>query len=304
MKKALVIHHDADFDGIFSKEVCQYHLAKAGYEVKTIGWDYGRPEPIEDWTQYSIIFIIDISLDGLLQNKALWPKLRWIDHHKTAIDKFNSDIPGYRIDGVAACRLGWQWFIYGQEGNLPTKEDYTERRVAEPYLLRLVGEYDIWDHRDPNALILQSGLRQLEPQEFEELVRLQFEELQDRDLCLENCLTIGRRAKKASDAANASISTKFSHDVRWNGLTFLCLNSAHFNSQTFTAAIKPHHQALMGWRYDGQQKRCTVSLYHAPGQESFDLSVFAKAEGGGGHRGACGFQCSLTKLQDIIEGPK
>ena len=34
-----------------------------------------------------------------------------------------------------------------------------------------------------------------------------------------------------------------------------------------------------------------VSLYHARHRTDLDLSVIAKNNGGGGHRGACGFSC-------------
>jgi len=37
----------------------------------------------------------------------------------------------------------------------------------------------------------------------------------------------------------------------------------------------------------------TVSLYHAPGKEHHDLSKIAVIHGGGGHKGACGFTCSI-----------
>jgi hypothetical protein len=76
-------------------------------------------------------------------------------------------IPGYRIDGVAACRLAWQWFSNDhtnpviQFGGLPPKEEYIDRRVSEPLAVRLAGEYDIWDRRDERAETFQYGLRSI-----------------------------------------------------------------------------------------------------------------------------------------------
>ncbi len=299
--KYLIIHHDADYDGILSEAVCRHFLSQRG-GVTSIGWDYGKPVPlVVPPNDYEQIYMVDISIKEFMH----LPNLVWVDHHKTAIDQFDPMLPGYRIDGVAACRLCWQWFtntiagdVMSNASYLPEKGDYVARTVTEPLLIRLAGEHDIWDHRDERALILQSGLRELEPEEFDRLVATQFQYADD-GLLLEQCLSIGVRAKKSRDRANAATITKIGHDVLWQGLTFLCCNGLS-GSQSFEVGIRPHHQALMGWRFDGQTHKATVSLYHAPGHEGIDLSILAKGQGGGGHPGACGFQMSLDQLDFIL----
>ncbi len=303
-KKFLIIHHDADYDGILSEAVCRHFLSKSG-DVQSIGWDYGKPIPSFNWNDYDQVFMVDISIKDLM--KPVSDNLVWIDHHATAIAEFDPATPGYRIDGVAACRLCWQWFsneianqVMSDAAYLPSKQQYIDRDVVEPLLIRLAGEHDIWDHRDERALILQSGLRELDEEEFATLVRAQLNaELHDQAY-LDDCLEIGVRAKKSRDRASAATIQKIGHDVLWNGITFLCCNGLS-GSQAFAAGIKPHHNALMGWRYDGQTHKCTVSLYHAPGHEGIDLSVIAKANGGGGHKGACGFQMDLDQFDFILK---
>jgi nanoRNase/pAp phosphatase (c-di-AMP/oligoRNAs hydrolase) len=44
----------------------------------------------------------------------------------------------------------------------------------------------------------------------------------------------------------------------------------------------------MGFYFDGQ--KYNVSLYHSPHNKQHDLSLIAVKYGGGGHKGACGFQ--------------
>ena len=139
----------------------------------------------------------------------------------------------------------------------------------------------------------------MEPSEFTSLLNEQFSEVNKQNL-LEQCLAIGERSKKSRDRANASVISKIGHDLQWNGITFLCCNGAA-SSQYFTAGIKLHHEALMGWKYDGQTKMVTVSMYHAPGHENIDLSQIAKAQGGGGHKGACGFQTTLQTMAEILK---
>lgn len=160
MKTILAIHHSADFDGLFCREIARkFFGAKAEY----LGWDYGQPLPIVDLA-VTEIYMLDISVDGMMDD----PRLTWIDHHKSAMDKFNPTIKGYRIDGVAACRLAWQYFFkYNNSRNFiadnfatpPIKQDFIDRKVHEPLAVRLAGEYDIWDRRDPAAELFQHGLR-------------------------------------------------------------------------------------------------------------------------------------------------
>lgn len=102
MSKIVVIYHKADFDGIFCREIARKFLPAA----ELIGWDYGDPEP--EVGPEDALYILDLSVPGLMKH----PSLVWIDHHKSAIDKYPATIRGYRIDGVAACRLAWQWFIH------------------------------------------------------------------------------------------------------------------------------------------------------------------------------------------------
>jgi uncharacterized protein len=103
--KTVVIYHSADFDGIFCREIARKFLPP---DTIFIGWNYGDPvEEIKNGiNDEDRLYILDLSIDELMGH----PNLIWIDHHKSAIEKYPATIPGYRIDGVAACRLVWQWF--------------------------------------------------------------------------------------------------------------------------------------------------------------------------------------------------
>jgi len=291
--KTLIIYHDADFDGLLSHEVCKFFL-KDLHEVTSFGWDYGKPVPT--FAGYDQVFMVDISIDSLMT----MPNLIWIDHHKTAIQKYPPTLPGYRIDGVAACRLAWQWFANAKAAGLPILEEYLSRKVSEPMLLTLAGEHDIWDHHDERTLPLQDGLRQLDTYEWDDLVKSQFTDGEKAEWRLNEAISIGRRALKARQKANESIMRKRAHDIQWHGYRWLCCNGVS-SSQAFASIVNESHEGLLAWVYDGQTKKATVSLYHAPAYRHLDLSIIAKEFGGGGHAGACGFQISLEDLVCILD---
>lgn len=313
MSKTTVIHHSADWDGIFCREIARKFLGNE--DVEYIGWDF-KDEPIDIHTVGERAYILDLPIDRVFgwDFKKKWPESKaglpteqicwdgssneviWIDHHKSAIESHPANIPGYRIDGVAACRLAWQWFIAQQvmgDGNCAKNFDktaYFNRTVSEPLAVRLAGEYDIWDKRDPNAELFQHGLRsqELSPGTWEGLLSIGA----PADHLITRLLHNGLTIQFVRDNEYADVITQQGFDVQFEGLTFLACNSHELDirSQLFAAGIKPHHDALLGFTYNGAKKDWRVSMYHAPGKEHHDLSLIAVKHGGGGHRGACGFR--------------
>jgi len=56
---------------------------------------------------------------------------------------------------------------------------------------------------------------------------------------------------------------------------------------------------VLMWRFDHTQNACYVSL-RSHQQTGADVSVVASSFGGGGHRNAAGFTCTLSTLQRIM----
>lgn len=317
MKNIAIIYHDADFDGKLSNEVCRYWLNRLHPEanIHSYGWDYGRKVPRTEmmfsdnaWGLYDSIYIVDLSVDELMSRPELRDKIVWIDHHKSAIEKWDTyfhgseQFTGYRIDGVAACRLCWQWFYtMDLKGDAPLacKEAFTYRTVSEPELIRLAGEYDVWDHRDPDAKALQFGLRALDDAGLSTAAEVAFANGHDAVILLQSYIVNGRAIKSYCDRNNDEYSAAYSQTINWEGLTFCALNiGQRGNSDLLRGGIKPEHDALFAWRWTGNV--VLVSLYHAPGKEHHDLSKIAVKYGGGGHRGACGFRLTLNQLSNLL----
>lgn len=319
MNKTTVIHHSADFDGIFCREIARKFLP----EAELIGWDFGdAPLEIPSGPIYVMdlpidrVFGFDYSKVGNNRGPQHPTGLVWIDHHKSSIESHPTDIPGYRIDGVAACRLAWFYFTALErykkqtktadftwfQGHYPwaTKQDFIDRKVCEPLAVRLAGEYDIWDKRDPNAEVFQFGLRSQELMPFhwstllDETVSPTIQgtgmEATESELLTKALLNDGRMLQRYQQQTDASVVNYRSFLVEFEGLKFLALNTARCNSLTFAARDIPEtgHDALMGFYFTGNEWK--VSLYHARNRTDLDLSLLAVKHGGGGHRGACGFQ--------------
>lgn len=288
-QKKTVIYHNADFDGIFCREIARRFLPDA----ELIGWNFG--DPLIEFPSGQV-YILDLSAECIQASSVVdgWEgRLIWIDHHKSSIESWAKDIPGYRIDGVAACRLTWQWFtheiankVMSDANYLPDKLEFVSRNVTEPWAVRLAGEFDIWDKRDPDAELFQQGLRseELTPHTWKSMF-----ESEGMSGPVIRLLEQGKGLQYAKAKENESIIKSAGFDLDFEGLHFLACNAARYDSFLFTAGVKPGHDALLGFAW--RAGKWTVSLYHAPGKESHDLSLIAVKHGGGGHRGACGFTC-------------
>lgn len=316
-----VIYHSADFDGIFCREIARRFLnhdpdcdslevrpdapPKPCNCTKYIGWNFGEPKIT--MPAQGEVYIMDLPPD-CLEDGELGQRVVWIDHHKTSIEKWTPDygacsIPGYRIDGVAACRLAWQWFTTvdgnakreGVEiglpirpaGVLPMVQHFKNREVNEPLAVRLAGEYDVWDHRGDGDLQLQFGLRSVDLNEYRWSLLLNPGQVGD-DFTRE-LMNIGQTSMDYARNVDAG-NMKASFIIEWEGLKFLCLNGRG-NSNTFASrdVHETGHDALLMFYFNGKQ--WIVSLYHAKHRTDLDLSQIAVKHGGGGHRGACGFTC-------------
>jgi hypothetical protein len=303
--KTTVVYHSADWDGMFCREIARKFLP----EAELIGWDF-KDAPLDATLPlHTNLYVMDLPLDrpfGLSGStailKSVHSKTVWLDHHRSSIETHPTDIPGYRIDGVAACRLAWQWFSHDhtdfvvQCNGLPPKQDFIDRKVSEPIAVRLAGEYDIFDKRDPDAELFQHGLRSEELTEKTWFSLLYY----NGGITVERLLSQGKALQFARANEYRDVITQQGFDVVWSGIKFLACNSHELDirSHLFEAGIKPHHEALLGFTFNGKDWR--VSMYHIPGKEHVDILSIAKKFGGGGHPGACGCRLSNGSIAPIL----
>jgi hypothetical protein len=254
------------------------------------GYDYGNPTPepiLKSWEEYDQIFIVDLAVEELMDRLELRPKIVWIDHHKTSIELYKFvEFKGVRLDGVAACRLAWWWFNTFEA--TPRLESFQLRLYHEPMIVTLIGEYDVWFHRDAN---------------WKETIRVLFND--DRD-ALKTLISGGKIIAYYLKNVSARYAHANVHEIVFHDLKFLCLNGAK-GSQAFDAVlymhvngvdiIRPDIDGLFAWTHNGNE--VSVSLYGVPGKD-IDLSAIAVEHDGGGHKGACGFRMTLHELAELL----
>jgi len=263
----MICFHHNDADGY-----CAGAIVKLKYpECMLIPIDYKDEFPIHSISDDEEVWIVDFSLqnwDDLLKRTK---NVIWIDHHKTAIEKFNHlNLKGVRLEGhPAGCELTWKFIFIDKE--IPKAVNY-------------ISLYDTWKHKDdPDILNFIEGLNNLNMNSD----TLWYALLNEGDDLIEEIIEEGEKLADTIKNKNKKLLAQIGFVSHFQGLKILCANIAKVNSKFFESAPN-EYDALVPFYFDGFQ--FIVSLY-GPDDNTKDLSVIAKELGGGGHPGACGFQC-------------
>ena len=272
-------YHSADLDGHCSGSIVKMRFP----ECEMIGINYGESVDMEQIYQGEEVYMVDFCLqpfDGMitLNDKA---KLHWIDHHaKGSIDEahargFLASGGQFLEIGKAGCELTWEYL-------------FPERTI--PRSVFLLGRYDVWDHgADGDVLPFQYGMRNnadTRPNNMALWSRVLGSSFETAQI-----VKIGKVILDYEASQNAKFCQAYSFETEFDGLKAVCANRGFTNSKLFDSVYNPgkHHLMITFCRKRLPAKVWTVSLYST--REDVDCGEIAKRFGGGGHKGAAGFQC-------------
>ncbi len=269
--------HKADLDGHCSGAIVKYTFP----ECEMIGVDYGGKFPWETIQSSETVYMVDFSLEPFPDMIRLsgMCSLIWIDHHKTAIEEaqlhpeFLDRISFLLRDDSGACESTWRFLQPGQE---------------IPLSVHLLGRYDVWDHSDERTLPFQYGMRLRrktwpDNQEFWQALFTSLDETSVGFIASE-----GRVVLDYVRIDNEKYAQACAFETMLGGMKCVALNRLLTNAQLFKSVWDSEKFDMMiafGWK----NNQWRVGLYSD--KPSIDVSVVAKVFGGGGHKGASGFDC-------------
>ena len=279
-------YHSADLDGHCSGAIVKYKFPKC----EMFGINYGDEFPWETINQDETIFMVDFGLQPFFPHMVdlhLKCNLIWIDHHKSAIQEYEvarvNDlelaIPGALCfdNSCAGCELTWTHLFDSEV----------------PRAVRLLSQYDVWNHSDADTLPFQFGLRQYETHPNEQIFWRQLFGV-DGINPLDQIIGEGTIILNYQASENKKYCSECAFETELDGLKCIAVNKMLTNSQVFDSVWdneKYHVMLTFGFR----KGKWTVSLYSD--REDVDVSIIAKERGGGGHKGAAGFQCELLPFR-------
>jgi oligoribonuclease NrnB/cAMP/cGMP phosphodiesterase (DHH superfamily) len=247
-------------------------------ECELVGYDYGLPFPWETIHPEEQVFIVDVSLQpfsDMIRLQESCGALVWIDHHISAIQERDAaGVPfnGIQVVGKSGYELTWELLVGSDM----------------PRAVFLLGRYDVWDWMNHvGAMEFQTGMWQFDtnPNNGEFWHRLFMD-----DELVDEIIEKGALLLAAKKKDNSSRLKTLGFETELDGFRALAVNHGMTNSTIFDSGYDPDRHDIMisfCW-YQGHWK---VSVYVDKGKDHIDASIICKAHGGGGHKGAAGFQC-------------
>jgi len=277
-----IYFHSSDLDGHCSGAICKMFDP----EAELVGMNYDKKFPFEDITPEDEVYMVDFSLEpfeGMISLKEKCKELHWCDHHHSALEdakKNDFKTSGLAYDGEAGCLLTWK-YLFGQK--------------PVPETVQLLSDYDTHKKNvlnwNSHVLPFQFGLRMEEtwPSDvygfglWEKLLKFDSE---------------GESAKLFTEQGVAALKYKKQTDIIacrggsfptvLDGIRCIAINSPGANSQTFESVWDPEmYDAMLNFFW--KRGQWTVVMFSD--KEDVDVSETAVRHGGGGHKGAAGFQC-------------
>jgi oligoribonuclease NrnB/cAMP/cGMP phosphodiesterase (DHH superfamily) len=263
-------YHKADLDGKCSAAIVRYFRPKA----ELIGIDYCDKFPwhtIEDGEQ---VYMVDFCLQPFSDMLVLRVKcdLCWIDHHLTAIEESNSFNPalrGVQLVGYGACQLTWEVF--------------SDKPL--PLAVRYLANYDVWDHKDPNTVPFQYGLRLADTSPHNTLL---WKELFEHNSYCHPIIKDGHKVLCYCSQENNIKAKALCFRTELDGLKIIAANHGPASSQFFDSVSNRNSFDAMCLFFWGKN-RWEVRLY--TNKVNINVGAIAKKYGGGGHQKAAGFGC-------------
>lgn len=267
-----------------------------------IEMNYDKHVPNIIYEKHEPVFIVDFSFDEieLLKIWNLTGKSPvWIDHHKSSIEKYENfrfpqgePIDGIRYDGIAACALTWSYFFHelADQPFCAWDKLHTPAEIMQgiPLFTQYIHLWDTWqwkDHPDSKEI-----------NEFITFISITLDgpfnngwDMFADDTETKTASNVGSRMIMFRDGYSETCCNSIGKIIEFEGFKCFACNMPKCNSEWFTSVDPSTYDILMPFYYSMQTKQFLISLYCQ--NSDIDVSKIAVKYGGGGHKGAAGFQC-------------
>ena len=285
------IFYHGDADGKVSGHIVYDLVEGDTYEKEAIKINYDIPFPFEIIQKDELVYIVDYSIspDEMRKLLAITKNVVWIDHHITAINKYKSfeyDIPGLRYDGIAGCELVYIYVNFLSNLGVGRTREFDPKMVRlVPMWIRYIADRDVWKWEfGEDTKHFYAGFQLLDTtpgsSDYEHFKKAGF---------VEEVIANGKTVEQFKKVQREEYLEAFSFDCKIKGFEHykvIATNIGRQSSELYDS-LKEEYDVFCNFVWNG--KEFSVSVYQ--GNKSVDVSEIAVHYGGGGHRGAAGFQC-------------
>ena len=246
-----------------------HNSARLAPNTETIDFieiSYEKSFPMETILPGEQIYIVDYSImpDEMRELLKITKDVTWIDHHKTAIERykdFEYDIRGIRYDGIAGCMLTYCYLNHMTKGGLGEIKPFDIWMTENaPLFTKLIADWDVWkfDFGDTTRYFVTAfNCGNFYPQSLE---WLRFGRTKSHELCRETVMTIeGANMLKYRDSWAKGYLKQFGFETEFEGLNCFALNLSNCSSEYFKSLPDGKYDAYIAFAFNG--KEWIVSMY-------------------------------------------
>lgn len=279
----MICFYHLDDDGKCAANLVYRFGKKDSHEDQFIEMNYGFEVPFDKIHIDEIVYIVDFSVDPADMKKLheeYTKNIIWIDHHKSAIDKyagFPYELEGVRSVKYSGCMLT---YLYLTNNLQYIDEDYRSMILGAsvPQLVKLCDDYDMWRFNDPRTKNFHAGFEIIphEPTEYIwESATLE---------TITNIFNMGDAIRRYREMLMSRLIKSYGFESTLDGRRCYCLNQGLAGSDDFASAPEGYDM-FVSFIYNG--KDYSYSL-RSP-DDAPSIVEIAVAHGGGGHPHAAGF---------------
>jgi len=279
----MICFYHGDLDGKCSAAIVRKYNSKTRcFEVS-----YEKPIPFDQIRSDDEVVLVDFTPSELKDFKKLVDSkhLIWIDHHKVNIDKFLPEfdyVSGRRGDtNPSAAMLTWEYFFSGKD--VPMAVQYTS-------------DFDTWTHKFPESRVFEAGMSSVNSLPNSDVWKKLLDTERpdaigqavagETETELDVILKRGKVVQDFKKNVNAEYLESYGFEVEFEGHKAIACNVAHCGSDFFESKDGPSYDLMIPFVFNGNEY--IISLYSE--KDDVDCAAIAKKNGGGGHKGASGFQ--------------
>ena len=249
--------------------------------------DYLNLFPLHKIEDDEEVYLVDFSLDPDIMDLLMMKtrNITWIDHHKTAIEKYKdyedlNAFRGVRFDGVSACLLTYCYFRHMTTCGTGEIKPFEYWMIeGAPMFTKFIHDWDTWTHKygdRTKQFIMAFNAGDFDPdgKDWQSTPYL------PTDAMIES----GKAMMKFRDQW-AKDYLSFGFITYFEGYKCYAINLGMCNSEYFKSLQLGAYDIYIAFVHNGTNY--SVSLY----SQVVDVSEIAVKHGGGGHKGAAGFVC-------------
>lgn len=294
-ENAYIFYHENCMDGLFAAASAYLTYGRDALYIPVSYNEYTYNEKTctltvgdaDYYLQDAVVYILDFSfprpvMDSLLESVGY---LVWLDHHKTAFEMWNTPVGRY----VSSVPSEYTIVLDNDQSGAMLAWKYFQGGATAPRIISNIDDRDRWQWKLNWSAEIAAALQARQPMTVSEAADL------IPDVAYPSLISEGKSILKSAQALQRQV-IQHSMPCVINGHHGYAVNSPVYPSEIGNFLAKLSQTYTLVWYMDDTGKvKC--SLRSVP---DFDVSEIAKSFGGGGHKNAAGFTCTMEAILGFI----